>query len=257
MLESDKYIPFPIEEVNFDFQVLDVSEKTQGLVDVLLVATRKENVHTRVHAFEMAKLSVKVIDVESNLIQRVLGFLMEMDEKLALMETKPMSMFIDIGAFSIKQYVFEGERLIYVHDDEFGGRQLTDMAASHYGMTQQAFLSLMQNDQMPTDFNEEVFKPYLLTAATQVKRMLDYFFSVTHYSTIDQLYLIGGVSALPGLIDKIKEQVSFDTQLLNPFQYMDFANESQKELFMKQASVWVGISGLAMRQYINPGWLKL
>jgi type IV pilus assembly protein PilM len=255
-IEFDKYIPFPLEEVNFDFQVLEASHKKQGLIDVLLVATRKENVESRVQAFEMANVDVQLIDVESSVIQRLLKFLFDADETLKTNPT-PMTMVVDIGAYSIKQYVFERLKLVYVHEDEFGGRQLTDMAATHYGMTQEAFLTVIQNEQTPLDYHEEIFKPYLATVGTQVKRMVDYFFSTSAYSEINQLYLTGGVAALPGLVEVIHEQVKVETKLINPFQNMDFKVASDKEKFLKQASVWASLCGLAVRRYGHLGWLSL
>lgn len=49
-MQADQYIPFPMEEVSFDFEVIGPSEKDPDMLDVLLVATRSENVEQRVAA---------------------------------------------------------------------------------------------------------------------------------------------------------------------------------------------------------------
>ena len=64
-LEADQYIPYPLEEVNIDFQVLGASDKSSELVDVLLAASRSENVDDRVAALELAGLSCEIVDVEA------------------------------------------------------------------------------------------------------------------------------------------------------------------------------------------------
>ena len=53
-MQADQYIPFPMEEVSFDFEVIGPSEKDPEMLDVLLVATRTENVEQRQAAVEAA-----------------------------------------------------------------------------------------------------------------------------------------------------------------------------------------------------------
>src|SRR5262245_63400146 len=64
-LQADQYIPFPMEEVSYDFQVIGPSEKDPDMLDVLLVATRTENVEQRQAAVTAAGLAAKVVDVEA------------------------------------------------------------------------------------------------------------------------------------------------------------------------------------------------
>ncbi len=63
-LEADQYIPYPLEEVALDFQVMGPSDSSAGQVDVLLAACREENVETRQQAIEEGGLHAKIIDVE-------------------------------------------------------------------------------------------------------------------------------------------------------------------------------------------------
>jgi type IV pilus assembly protein PilM len=64
-MQADQYIPFPMEEVSFDFEVIGPSEKDPDMLDVLLVATRSENVEQRVAACAAAGLTAKIVDVEA------------------------------------------------------------------------------------------------------------------------------------------------------------------------------------------------
>lgn len=69
-LEADRYIPYPLQEVNLDFQVLGPNAKNPGLVDVLLVGTRTENVDSRIEALAIGGLTAKVVDVDAYAIER-------------------------------------------------------------------------------------------------------------------------------------------------------------------------------------------
>jgi type IV pilus assembly protein PilM len=64
-LQADQYIPFPMEEVSYDFQKVGPSEKDPEMIDVLLVATRTENVEQRQAAVQAAGLVAKLVDVEA------------------------------------------------------------------------------------------------------------------------------------------------------------------------------------------------
>ena len=70
VVEADKYIPYPLEEVSLDFQILGPSSKDSDSIDLLLAASRSENVYARVHAIEDAGLTVRVVDIESFAMER-------------------------------------------------------------------------------------------------------------------------------------------------------------------------------------------
>jgi len=68
-LEAEQYIPYPMDEVNFDFEVLGPSETSSEMMDVLIAGTRTENVEVRLAAAEMAGLHVEIVDLESNAVE--------------------------------------------------------------------------------------------------------------------------------------------------------------------------------------------
>ncbi|WP_156491996.1 type IV pilus assembly protein PilM, partial [Oleiphilus sp. HI0123] len=70
VVEADQYIPYPLDEVAIDFEVLGESESGADQVDILLAACRKENVELREEALEIGGLTSKVIDIEAYAIER-------------------------------------------------------------------------------------------------------------------------------------------------------------------------------------------
>ena len=73
--QADQYIPYPIEEVNLDFQILGGSDKGTGNSDVVLAACRKEQVESRCAAAEIAGLVPKVVDIEAYALENACLFL--------------------------------------------------------------------------------------------------------------------------------------------------------------------------------------
>ena len=69
-LDAEQYIPFPLDEVSLDFEVLPDRLPNPNRVNVLLVATRTENVETRVEVLELVDLTPKLADVESYAVER-------------------------------------------------------------------------------------------------------------------------------------------------------------------------------------------
>src|SRR5260370_18864240 len=64
-MQADQYIPFPMEEVSYDYQVVGPSEKDPDMLDVLLVATRTENVEQRQAAVQASRFTAHIVDVEA------------------------------------------------------------------------------------------------------------------------------------------------------------------------------------------------
>jgi len=117
-MQADQYIPFPMEEVSYDFEVVGPSEKDPEAYDVLLVATRSENVEQRQAAVQAAGLSARIVDVEAYALEnacRLLTHQMQdggIDRTIAVM---------DFGASSTTFSVLKDLKVIYTRDFSFGG----------------------------------------------------------------------------------------------------------------------------------------
>ncbi|MCP1362307.1 type IV pilus assembly protein PilM, partial [Halomonas sp. BBD45] len=132
-LESDKHIPFPFNEVAFDFQRLGLNARFGDQQDVLLVACRQQDVGQLTDAIAQAGLEPEAVDVETFALERVYGELRQAarnqsgaDECVAV---------VDIGATMNSFHVLRGGRIIYSRDTVFGGRQLTEEIRTRYGLS--------------------------------------------------------------------------------------------------------------------------
>lgn len=82
-LEADQYIPYPLQEISMDFQVLQPSENELDKVDVMLVASRSDNINIRTAALEVGGLQTKVVDVEAFALENAVTLLADNDERIA------------------------------------------------------------------------------------------------------------------------------------------------------------------------------
>jgi type IV pilus assembly protein PilM len=130
-VEANQYIPYPIEEVSLDFEVLGPLKDSPEMVNVLLAASRTENVDLRVSALELGGLIAKVIDVEA--------FAMENAYKLIAdqltVQADAVVAVVDVGATMTTLIVLKNQRTIYSREQVFGGKQLTDEVMRRYGLS--------------------------------------------------------------------------------------------------------------------------
>jgi type IV pilus assembly protein PilM len=131
-LQADQYIPFPMDEVSYDFEVIGPSEKDQESIDVLLVATRTENVEQRQAAVNAAGLTAKIVDVEAFALENACRLMTHqmpdggIDRNIAV---------ADFGASSTTFSVLRNLRVVYTRDFAFGGQQLTEEIMRTYGLS--------------------------------------------------------------------------------------------------------------------------
>jgi type IV pilus assembly protein PilM len=122
-LEADRYIPYPLDEVSLDFEVQGPNAKTSDLMDVLIVASRKENVDDRLAALDLAGIKAGVVDVESYALENAFSVICELDPDHSSGHTTAIA---DVGATMMTLAVIHEGRSIYVREQGFGGKELTE-----------------------------------------------------------------------------------------------------------------------------------
>jgi len=165
-LEADQYIPYPLEEVALDFDILGPSEKNPERVDVLLAACRRENIDIRSAMLEDAGLNAKVVDVEAYTMERAFALVQEQLED----QDEQVVAIVDIGATMTTLSVLVDGKTIYTREQLFGGKQLTEEIQRRYGLSaEEAGLAKKQGG-LPDDYEPEVLEPFK-DAVVQVPRL--------------------------------------------------------------------------------------
>lgn len=245
-VEADQYIPYPLEEVNLDFVVLGPSQKKADSVDVLLAASRSENVESRVAAVEMAGMKAKVVDVEAYAMENAFYFIAQQLPNEGKDKTVAV---VDIGATMTTLNVLNDNKVIYTREQVFGGKQLTEEIQRRYGLAyEEAGLAKKQGG-LPDDYVPEVLNPFREAMVQQVNRSLQFFFSSSHYNSVDHIILAGGCAAIPGVDEMVETKLGTPTVIANPFLNMKMGSGVKIRALTIDAPALMIACGLAIRTF--------
>ena len=244
--EANQYIPFALEEVNLDFQVVGPAPSGPEEQEVLIAATRKEKVEDRVAVAESAGLKALVMDVESFAQQMALALVVQQlpgggkDQNIAV---------VDVGANVMNVNVLRNDQSVYTREQAFGGNQLTQDIISRYSMNQEEAENAKRSGGLPDDFEAEVLRPFMENLSMEVQRALQFFFTSTQYHSVDHILLAGGSAVIPGLEEVVNTRAQVPTSVANPFASMQTSPRIQLKRLMLDAPSLIVACGLAMRRF--------
>ncbi len=244
--EADQYIPYPLEEINLDFEVVGPTANNPDSVDVLLAASRSENIESRTDALDIGGLSAKIVDVEAYTVENVAPLL------TAQMEDRgkdKIIAIIDIGATMTSLNVIENGNLIYTREQNFGGKQLTEEIMRRYGLAYEEAGRLKKSGGLPDNYIPEVLEPFKETIAQQVGRFLQFFYTSGQHNTVDLIALAGGCASIPGIDELVESQLGITTVIANPFANMSLSSKVNPQSLSKDAPSLIIACGLALRSF--------
>jgi type IV pilus assembly protein PilM len=245
-LEADQYIPYALDEVSLDFVVQGPTEKNPDMVDVLLVASRKENIGDRVAALELAGLSCEVVDVESYAIEHCCALVLE---QLPETDADSAIAIADVGATMTTLNVVHNRRIIYTREQAFGGKQLTEEIQRRYGLSAEEAGLAKKHGGLPDNYVPEVLEPFKAAFGQQLGRSLQFFLSSSTHRSVDHIILAGGCASIPGIDLYIKEALGTPTVIANPFIDMTVSPRVKPQNLSGDAPALVTACGLALRSF--------
>lgn len=246
--EASQYIPFSMDEVNLDFQVLGPAEGSPEDVEVLLAASRRERVEDRVALAEMAGLKPIVIDVEPFAARRVIDRIcMALPEQGA---GQVLAVF-DMGHANTTLMVVMDGKTVFEREQAFGGDSLTQDIARHFGLSLEEAEARKRTADLPDAYGNDVLVPFLEQASSEVVRALQLLTTSTPHNRVDRIFLAGGVAVTAGLAESVAERTQVATEILSPFQGMTIASHSRKKTLELDAPALMVACGLALRRF-NP-----
>ena len=244
--EANQYIPFALEEVNLDFQVLGPAPSSPDEIEVLIAASRKEKVEDRVAVAEAAGLKPMVMDVESYAILSAF----ELIEKQFPDGGKGQIIaLVDVGANVMNLTVLRNDQPLYAREQAFGGNQLTQDIARHYGMSFEEAEAAKRSNNLPDNYEVELLRPYVESMALEVSRALQFFFTSTQFSKIDHIVLSGGCAVIPGADEVVASRTQINTVVANPFADMVLSERVRAKNLLADASSLMVACGLALRRF--------
>ena len=243
-LEADQYIPYPLEEVNLDFEVIGPSESDPDKIDVLLAASRSENVDIRIAAIEVAGLKAKIVDVEAYAMENALTLIASQLPDQGVGKTIAI---IDVGATMTTLNVMHDCKTIYTREQVFGGKQLTEEIQRRYGLSYEEAGMAKRQGGLPDNYISEVLEPFKDAMTQQVSRSLQFFYGSSQYDNVDHIVLAGGSAMMPGIDEMVANKLGIHTSIANPFSNMSLAPRIKTQSLSNDAPALMVAAGLAMR----------
>lgn len=244
--EANQYIPFPLDEVNLDFQIIGATSKNTEELEVLIAASKKERIEDRVAVAESAGLRASIVDVDA--FAAFAAF--EMVEKTLPEKTKnKICALVDIGANTTNVTVLQNGQQLFTREQSIGGNQLTQDMARHYGMPFEEAEAAKQGRNLPEGYEEQLLTPFLENLALEISRALQFFFTSTQFNRIDNIVLAGGCAVLPGISEIVGTRTQVRTVIANPFTKMEISPRINEKSLLQDTPALMVACGLALRKF--------
>ncbi len=244
--EANQYIPFALDEVNLDFQVIGPAPNSPDDVEVLIAASRKEKIEDRVAAAEAAGLKAMVVDIESFAIQTAF----ELIERALPENGKDQNIaIVDVGTTMMNLNVLRNGQSIYMREQPFGGNTLTQEIQRAFGMSPEEAEAAKRAGGLPDNYDAEVLAPFMDTLGLEVARALQFFFTSTQYNQVNHILLAGGCAAIPGIDEVTTRRTSVPSMIANPFANMALSSKIRPKNLATDAPSLMVACGLAMRRF--------
>jgi type IV pilus assembly protein PilM len=247
IMTADQYLPYSLDDLNFDFEIQNINKNNPELVDLLLVASRRENVDDRIEALSLAGLKASIVDVEGYALENAFSILSTSflnpdkdDHTIAI---------VDIGSTLTSLTILNNGKVIYTRSQSIGGKQLTEEIQRHYGLTYENAGLAKKQGGLPDNYQETILRPFQKSLIQQIQRSLQSFSSSSTSKNIDGIILAGGCASMIDLDRLIQSQLNMPVNIANPFLNMQLSkNVNAKSLYQDAPSLMLAC-GLALRGF--------
>ena len=246
-MQADQYIPFPMDEVSYDYEVIGPSEKDADSIDVLLVASRTDNVAQRRSAVVAAGLSTRIVDVEAFALENACRLMTHqmphggIDHSVAV---------VDFGASSTTFSVLRNLKVVYTRDFAFGGQQLTEEIMRTYGLSMEEAGRAKKEGGLPGNYQAEVLDHFIDDMTQQVSRSMQFYLaSGTGREQPDKILICGGCANIPGVADVVQSRVGISAERGDPLGQMKLSSRARAQAVQRDATALLTACGLALRSF--------
>ena len=242
--EAEQYIPFDLQEVNIDFQILNIEEEKADQMNVMLVAAKKVMIEEYIKVLADAGLKPIILDVDVFALENAfeMNYQLEGNQNIAL---------IDIGASTININITKNNISAFTRDIFIGGNQITEELQKKFGISfEEAELLKTGQGIDAADYGgtEDVITKGCDTITSEIQKSLDFYVSTT-YENIDRIYLSGGCAKTAGIRNKIEKRANVPTEIINCLQAIKYDESAFDAEYIKDITPLASVSiGLALRR---------
>lgn len=242
--EAEQYIPFDIEDVNLDFQILGQRED-EGQMDVLVVAVKKDKINEYVSVVSEAGLNPVIVDVDAFALENMyeINYEISENENIAL---------VNIGASTININILNGGISVFTRDSSVGGNILTEALQREFTIPYDDAERLKYGETVEGISQEDV--PPVLVAASEdiiaeISRSFDYFWGTTSQAgDIQEIILSGGCALVKDFAPLLSERAGINVNIMEPFRNIHIPDTFDKEYLKSIEPIITVATGLALRR---------
>lgn len=242
--EAAQYIPFDIADVHLDYQIL--SEDLSGpQMDVLLVAVKKDKILNYTNALQLAGRQPAIVDIDAFALQNCYEY---------NYEPAPSSTvaLLNLGASVMNINIVKGTTPLFTRDVSVGGHQYTDSLQKELDLSFDDAEALKLGQKVGT-VSEDAKLPILQQVTEiivlEIQKTFDFFRATAAGEHIERIFLAGGSSQVPGLVEALRQEFSLPVELLNPFQKIEPPTGPNADLIDKNLAQLAVAVGLALRSF--------
>jgi type IV pilus assembly protein PilM len=241
--EAAQHIPFDIADVNVDYQIL--SDDISGpQMDVLLVAVKKDKILNYTNVLSLAGKTPAVVDIDAFALQNCY----EYNYDPAPSSTVAL---LNLGASVMNINIVKGTTPLFTRDVSVGGNQYTDSLQKELDLSFEDAEKLKLGQRVGT-VSEDAKMPILQQVTEiivlEIQKTFDFFRATAAGEHIERIYIAGGSSKVPGLMEALRQEFSLPVEVLNPFQRISSAGIASDVIDQNAGQLAVAV-GLALRSF--------
>jgi len=242
--EAERYIPFDASDVNIDFQILGANEENDELMDVILVAAKKDIINDYLSVLLEAGLNPVIIDIDAFALENMYqtNYPVKLGEIVGI---------VDIGANVMNINIMKDNISAFTRDAFKGGSSITEEIQKYLHVDYEEAEALKVGTKID-DSKQKAIGGILKTAsdgfASEIGQSIEYF-QKTVNQNIDKLYICGGCAKIEGLSKTIESQIGVPVHVVDPFQNIEITKRDLTLEYINDIgpSMAVGV-GLALRR---------
>lgn len=242
--EAERYIPFDASDVNIDFQILGSNEENDELMDVVLVAAKKDIINDYLSVLMEAGLNPVIIDIDAFALENMYqaNYPVNKREVVAL---------VDIGANVMNINIMKDGISAFTRDVFKGGSFITEEIQKHLHVDYEEAEALKVGSKID-DNKQKAIDNILTTAsddfASEIVQSIDYF-QKTFNQNLDKLFISGGCSKIEGLSKAIEAQIGVPVDVVDSFQNIEITKKDLTLDYINDISPLMAVGvGLALRR---------
>ena len=241
--EAEQYIPFDINDVNMDFQILSPDSIDPSKMNVLLVASKKDIINDYVAVFNESGLHLSVVDVDSFAVQNAF----EMNHDAGVEDVIAL---INIGASVMNINVIKSGVTLFTRDVQMGGNLCTEEIQKQMGLSSSEAESIkILAHEAHSDALLDVLNKVNETISQEIRRSLDFYNSTANDDRITKILLSGGGSKVYKLIEAITDKTGLTVEVINPFAKLKYNEKDFDSEYLQEIGPFMAVTvGLAIRR---------